>query len=45
MAENEPLQVEDENPFSLHIVLFVSTKDDWFFDMAYYLSYGECPPH
>ena len=35
MGENEPLQVEDENSSSLPIVLFLSTTNDWFSDMAY----------
>ncbi|KAH9301932.1 hypothetical protein KI387_013515, partial [Taxus chinensis] len=27
------------------MVLFVSTTDEWYTDIAFFLTYGECPPH
>lgn len=29
----------------LPLVLFVGLQDSWFVDVAFYLTYGECPEH
>ncbi|KAH9306921.1 hypothetical protein KI387_011325, partial [Taxus chinensis] len=34
-----------EEPDSLPLVLFVATSDEWYSDIAFFLTYGECPMH
>lgn len=53
IAEDETLKSqhgEENYAFPTHFknnpqVLFVTTTDECYVDIAYYLTYGECPPH
>ncbi|XP_059077939.1 uncharacterized protein LOC131876533 [Cryptomeria japonica] len=40
MAENESREVD-----SLPLTLFIDHQDSWFTNVAYYLTYGDCPDH
>ncbi|XP_059066460.1 uncharacterized protein LOC131857761 [Cryptomeria japonica] len=43
---NEEIVFENEGMTEdLPKVLFVSTTDEWYSDLAYFLAYGECPSH
>lgn len=40
----------DDNELSqevadVHVVLFLSSKDEWYVEIALFLTYGECPSH
>lgn len=36
---------ESKDEEDLPLVLTISLQDEWFSDIAYYLTYGECPKH
>jgi len=40
IAENKVEEGEE-----LPLVLFTSNTDDWFSDVSYFLTYGDCPSH
>ena len=40
MAQDQQPCSSDEN-----LALLVGLKDEWFLDIAFYLTYGECPKH
>lgn len=40
----KPMSELDPNS-DMPTVLFVSLRDSWFSDVAFYLSYGDCPPY
>lgn len=44
MAENN-LEERQNVFYDLPKVLFVSTTDEWYSNIAYFLTYGECPTH
>lgn len=39
------VESKDEVQEELPLVLFVGLQDSWFADVAFYLTYGECPEH
>ena len=36
---------EEETEEEMLLVLFIGNVDDWFSNIAYFLTYGECPAH
>lgn len=45
MAEGIPKEQELDDFEDLPKVLFVSTTDEWYSNIAFFLTYGECPQH
>lgn len=45
MAEGIPEEQELDYSEDLPKVLFVSTTDEWYSNIAFFLNYGECPQH
>lgn len=45
MAEGIPEERELDDSEDLPKVLFVSTTDEWYSNIAFFLAYGECPQH
>lgn len=43
---NEEVVLENEG-MTKHLtkVLFVNTTEEWYYNLAYFLAYGECPKH
>ena len=40
-SSKEKEEIEEEMP----LVLFIGNVDEWFSNIAYFLTYGECPDH
>lgn len=47
MAKNEHEEVvlEKDSHGNIPTILFVSTIDEWYSNIAYFIIYGECPTH
>ncbi|KAH9317040.1 hypothetical protein KI387_018809, partial [Taxus chinensis] len=42
-VDEEPSELEKAD--SLPMVMFVATNDEWYSDITFFLTYGECPTH